>query len=88
MSKKCKHKPKNIFDKPLICKKCGKRLTHKIPFVSGFIVGTLVIMGSILRNYIFQDLITNRTTKFLISLVIVFVCEIDIYLIIGFREDI
>ncbi|SEW32751.1 hypothetical protein [[Clostridium] fimetarium] len=91
MSNKCKHKPENIFDETPVCKKCGKRLTHKIPFYSGFMIGTSALIASILHNYIFRDLITNITTiiiYFFISLVIIYVCEMSVLLIIGFKEDI
>lgn len=89
MSNNCKHIPKNIFNKTLICKNCGKRITFKIsytPIITAFII---VLISFLLKNFILEKFITNIVSKiicFLFSMIISLVCAFVFIRLLGYKE--
>jgi len=89
MKEKCRHIPKNILSKSMICKYCGKRITYKSQYATPIMTFSVMIIASFIYNMILVDFVTNALSKLillvlssLISLLITFA----IVILIGFKE--
>ncbi|MDF2558088.1 MAG: hypothetical protein K0R71_1916 [Bacillales bacterium] len=55
MGSNCRHLPENSFKKNLVCKKCGKKITYKMPtyifYILGFCLGEF--LDFYLSKYVF-----------------------------------